>query len=96
MAALMHSIYCVRLHDNNKCNGRRRDIRQGLVVGACAAAGAVLLANLYACARALAALALPPRARLARLARALRRDRAHAAALRPEVQALTHTVGTKV
>ncbi|XP_045785394.1 kinase D-interacting substrate of 220 kDa B isoform X2 [Maniola jurtina] len=70
----------------------RRDVRQGLVVGACAAAGAVLLANLYAGARALAALALPPRARLARLARAIRKDRAHALALRPEVQALTHTV----
>ncbi|XP_034840584.2 kinase D-interacting substrate of 220 kDa B isoform X3 [Maniola hyperantus] len=70
----------------------RRDVRQGLVVGACVAAGAVLLANLYAGARALAALAIPPRARLARLARAIRKDRAHALALRPEVQALTHTV----
>ncbi|XP_052737479.1 kinase D-interacting substrate of 220 kDa B isoform X3 [Bicyclus anynana] len=69
-----------------------RDVRQGLVVGACAAAGAVLLANLYAGARAVAALALPPRVRLARLARAIRKDRAHALALRPEVQALTHTV----
>lgn len=61
------------------------------MVGACAAAGAVLLANLYAGARALAALALPPRARLAR---ALKRDHAHTVALRPEVQALTHTVST--
>ncbi|XP_061383302.1 kinase D-interacting substrate of 220 kDa B isoform X2 [Danaus plexippus] len=67
----------------------RRDVRQGVMVGACAAAGAVLLANLYAGARALAALALPPRARLAR---ALKRDHAHTVALRPEVQALTHTV----
>ncbi|CAH2086372.1 unnamed protein product [Euphydryas editha] len=49
---------------------------------------------MYAGARALTALALPPRARLARLARSIRRDRAHAAALRPEVQALTHTVST--
>ncbi|XP_039746756.1 kinase D-interacting substrate of 220 kDa B isoform X3 [Pararge aegeria] len=70
----------------------RRDVPQGLVVGVCAAAGAVLLANLYAGARAVAALALPPRARLARLARAIRKDRSHALALRPEVQALTHTV----
>ncbi|CAH2086371.1 unnamed protein product [Euphydryas editha] len=44
---------------------------------------------MYAGARALTALALPPRARLAR---SIRRDRAHTAALRPEVQALTHTV----
>ncbi|CAH0720937.1 unnamed protein product, partial [Brenthis ino] len=73
---------------DNETDPMRRDVRQGLVVGACAAAGAVLLANLYAGARALAALAVPPRARLARLAR---RDRAPAA-LRPEVQALTHTV----
>lgn len=71
---------------------RRRDIQQGVVVGACALAGAALLANLYTAGRALAALVLPPRARLLR---ALRRD-SHALALRPEVQALTDMVRTYV
>ncbi|XP_013180376.1 PREDICTED: kinase D-interacting substrate of 220 kDa isoform X4 [Papilio xuthus] len=67
---------------------QRRDIQQGVVVGACALAGAALLANLYTAGRALAALVLPPRARLLR---ALRRD-SHALSLRPEVQALTDMV----
>ncbi|XP_068629361.1 kinase D-interacting substrate of 220 kDa B [Battus philenor] len=67
---------------------QRRDVQQGLLIGACAVGGAALLANLYTAGRALAALALPPRTRLLR---ALRRD-AHALALRPEVQALTNMV----
>ncbi|CAH2073756.1 unnamed protein product, partial [Iphiclides podalirius] len=67
---------------------QRRDVQQGLLIGACAVGGAALLANVYTAGRALAALALPPRARLLR---ALRRD-AHALALRPEVQALTNMV----
>ncbi|XP_072943714.1 uncharacterized protein Arms isoform X2 [Epargyreus clarus] len=69
---------------------QRRDVQQGLMVGALAAGGAVALANAYAAARAVAALLSGPRARLVR---ALRRDaHARALALRPEVQALTHTV----
>ncbi|KAL4705766.1 hypothetical protein ACJJTC_006547 [Scirpophaga incertulas] len=67
---------------------RRREIQQGVMIGACALAGVVVLANLYTWGRVLAALLLPPRARLAR---ALRRD-APTLALRPEVQALTHMV----
>ncbi|CAG4989245.1 unnamed protein product [Parnassius apollo] len=67
---------------------QRRNLQQGLVIAACAVGGAALLANAYSAARALASLALPPRARLTR---ALRRD-AHALALRPEVQALTDMV----
>ncbi|XP_047987988.1 kinase D-interacting substrate of 220 kDa B isoform X1 [Leguminivora glycinivorella] len=67
---------------------QRREIQQGLMIGACAVAGGVLLANLYTWGRVLLALLLPPRARLAR---ALRRD-APTLALRPEVQTLTHTV----
>ncbi|KAL4710701.1 hypothetical protein ACJJTC_004346 [Scirpophaga incertulas] len=66
----------------------RREIQQGVMIGACALAGVVVLANLYTWGRVLAALLLPPRARLAR---ALRRD-APTLALRPEVQALTHMV----
>lgn len=58
--------------------------------GACALAGVVVLANLYTWGRVLAALAVGPRARLAR---SLKRDAgASIIALRPEVQALTHTV----
>ncbi|KAL4710729.1 hypothetical protein ACJJTC_004374 [Scirpophaga incertulas] len=58
------------------------------MIGACALAGVVVLANLYTWGRVLAALLLPQRARLAR---ALLRD-APTLALRPEVQALTHMV----
>lgn len=56
--------------------------------GACALATVVVLSNLYTWGRVLAALALGPRARLAR---SLAKD-APTIALRPEVQALTHTV----
>ncbi|CAK1545285.1 unnamed protein product [Leptosia nina] len=71
----------------------RRDIQQGLLIGACAASGALLLANVFTAGRALAALAIPPRVRLARIARQAAKDHhAHVLALRPEVQALTHTV----
>ncbi|KPJ06146.1 Kinase D-interacting substrate of 220 kDa [Papilio machaon] len=80
--------YQRRLSESGPSSMRRRDIQQGVVVGACALAGAALLANLYTAGRALAALVLPPRARLLR---ALRRD-SHALALRPEVQALTDMV----
>ncbi|XP_075969674.1 ankyrin repeat-rich membrane spanning isoform X2 [Anticarsia gemmatalis] len=70
---------------------QRREIQQGLMIGACAVSGAALLANLYTCGRVLAALALAPRARLARATRR-RNDTAPTLALRPEVQALTHVV----
>ncbi|XP_045485895.1 kinase D-interacting substrate of 220 kDa B isoform X1 [Pieris rapae] len=71
----------------------RRDIQQGLLIGACAASGALLLANVFTAGRALAALAIPPRVRLTRVARqAVKNHHAHVLALRPEVQALTHTV----
>ncbi|CAH2990633.1 unnamed protein product [Chilo suppressalis] len=66
----------------------RREIQQGVMIGACALAGVVVLANLYTWGRVLAALVLPPRTRLAR---ALKRD-APTLALRPELHALTHMV----
>ncbi|XP_060800404.1 kinase D-interacting substrate of 220 kDa B [Amyelois transitella] len=69
---------------------QRRDVQQGLLVGASAVAGVALLANMYTLARVLAALALPPRARLQRATR--RRRDAATLALRPEVQALTRMV----
>ncbi|XP_022819327.1 kinase D-interacting substrate of 220 kDa isoform X2 [Spodoptera litura] len=65
---------------------QRREIQQGLMIGACAVSGAALLANLYTCARVLAALVRAPRSRLARAAAS------SPAGLRPEVQALTHVV----
>ncbi|KAF9421826.1 hypothetical protein HW555_002266 [Spodoptera exigua] len=65
---------------------QRREIQQGLMLAACAVSGAALLANLYTCARLLAALLRAPRARLARAAAR------NPAGLRPEVQALTHVV----
>ncbi|CAG4911279.1 unnamed protein product [Colias eurytheme] len=68
----------------------RREIQQWLMIAACAVGGALVLANACTAGRALAALAVPPRARLARRAR--RAHHAHVLALRPEVQALTHTV----
>ncbi|XP_049867259.1 kinase D-interacting substrate of 220 kDa B isoform X3 [Pectinophora gossypiella] len=67
---------------------QRREIQQGLMIGACVLSGVVVLANLYTWGRVLAALALSPRTRLTR---ALRRD-APTLALRPEVQTLTHMV----
>ncbi|GBP85350.1 Kinase D-interacting substrate of 220 kDa B [Eumeta japonica] len=66
----------------------RREIQQGLMIGACALAAVVVLANLYTWGRVLGALLLGPRFRLMR---ALKRD-APTLALRPEVQALTHMV----
>ncbi|XP_063892186.1 kinase D-interacting substrate of 220 kDa B isoform X5 [Helicoverpa armigera] len=71
---------------------QRRDIQQGLMIGACAVSGAALLANLYTCGRVLAALAQPPRARLARATKKPAHAHAPTLALRPEVQALTHVV----
>ncbi|KAJ8722652.1 hypothetical protein PYW07_003832 [Mythimna separata] len=71
---------------------QRREIQQGLMIGACAISGAALLANLYTCGRVLAALAQSPRARLARATRAPAHQHAPTLALRPEVQALTHVV----
>ncbi|XP_052757357.1 kinase D-interacting substrate of 220 kDa B isoform X4 [Galleria mellonella] len=71
---------------------QRREIQQGLMVGAAAVGGAAVLANLYTWGRVLAALLRGPRARLAAAARAHHAAAAPAAALRPEVQALTHLV----
>ncbi|CAB3242342.1 unnamed protein product [Arctia plantaginis] len=73
---------------------QRREIQQGLMIGACAVGGAALLANLYTCGRVLAALALGPRARLARATRSRAHASAPTLALRPEVQALTHVVSS--
>ncbi|XP_038215414.1 kinase D-interacting substrate of 220 kDa B-like isoform X2 [Zerene cesonia] len=70
----------------------RREVQQWAMVAACAVGGALALANACTAGRALAALAVPPRARLARRARRAAPHHAHVLALRPEVQALTHTV----
>ncbi|KAM3963044.1 LOW QUALITY PROTEIN: ankyrin repeat-rich membrane spanning [Aphomia sociella] len=71
---------------------QRREIQQGLMIGAGALGGAAVLANLYTWGRVLAALLRGPRARLAAAARSAHAPAAPAAALRPEVQALTHMV----
>ncbi|CAG9783821.1 unnamed protein product [Diatraea saccharalis] len=78
----------IMYYTDNAADNPRREIQQGVMIGACALAGLVLVANLYTWGRVLAALVLPPRTRLAR---ALKRD-APTIALRPELQALTHMV----
>ncbi|XP_037295400.1 kinase D-interacting substrate of 220 kDa B isoform X3 [Manduca sexta] len=75
------------LTDSEK-DQQRREIQQALMLVAACVLGAALLGNVRTCARTAAALALAPRSRLARA----RRTAAPALALRPEVQALTHTV----
>ncbi|XP_041977380.1 kinase D-interacting substrate of 220 kDa B isoform X4 [Aricia agestis] len=75
---------------DSEADPAKMEVRGGVAVGAGVAAGALVLGAACAAGRALAALALPPRTRLARAARA--DPHARTLALRPEVHALTQIV----